>query len=236
MQRELEDIGLTSVEAKVYLTLVRKGPSLAGLIAKETGIHRRSAYDILYRLRTKGLVSNIIIENKRHFEAVNPDRLLEILKEKEDTIKEILPEIKNLYKANKTKNEVLFFRGKQALKTVFDDQIKENKDILFIGKNIEVNELIRIYFSRFDAKRLEKKINIKMLFDTKSKKSVYIINIPLSEVRYIDNNFNMSLYIYGDNVAIIVFKEEPIAIIIREKDIADSFRSYFNILWSISKK
>ena len=83
MQKELEEMGLTSVEAKIYLTLVIKGPSLAGVIAKETGIHRRTAYDILYRLRTKGLVSNIIIENKRNFEAVNPERLLEILKEKE---------------------------------------------------------------------------------------------------------------------------------------------------------
>ena len=231
-------MGLTSVEAKIYLTLVIKGPSLAGVIAKETGIHRRTAYDILYRLRTKGLVTNIIIENKRNFEAVNPERLLEILKEKEETIKAILPEIKGLYKSTKTKNEVLFFRGKQALKTIFDDQIKESREILFMGKLMESNEIINLYFSRFNSRRAEKKIKIKMLLDINSKNKNFVKDVPLSEVKYLNNknNINMSVYIYGNNISIVVWKDEPIFTIIREKDVADGFRNYFDILWLIAAK
>ncbi|MBI2148425.1 hypothetical protein HYU23_02000 [Candidatus Woesearchaeota archaeon] len=238
MQSELEEIGLTAVEAKVYLTLVKKGPSLAGLITKETGTHRRTTYDILYRLRSKGLISNIIIENKRYFEAVNPDRLLELLKEKEDILKNILPDLKNFYKSNKSKNEVLFFRGKQALKTVFDDLIREGKEIIFIGKFIEINELLNIYTSRFDAKRIEKKIYIKMLFDLESRKFILNKRIPLSEIKYLSSviNSNMSIYVYGNNISLIVWKDEPISIIIREKDMTDGFRSYFNIMWNISRK
>lgn len=236
MQSIIEDLGLSSVEAKIYLSLIRKGPSLAGTITKETGIHRRTTYDVLYRLRSKGLVSNIVIGKKRYFEAVNPDRLLDIVKEKESSLKSILPELKGIYKSSKTKNEVLFFKGKKALKTIFDDQIKESKEILFIGKGVEFSDIIRIYFSRFDLKRIEKKINIKMIFDEKAR--ILPKKIPLSEIKYVEkwNKSTMSAYIYGENVTLVVWKDEPIFILIREKDVADGFRNYFNILWNIAKK
>ncbi len=238
MQKSIEELGLTEAESKVYISLLRKGSSLAGAITKETGIHRRTIYDILYRLRSKGLVSNIVINNKRYFEAVNPDRLLELIKEREDNIKKVLPELKDLYKVSKEKKEVVFFKGKQSIKTVFDDQIKENKEILFIGKGVEVNEIVKFYFPRFDSKRLEKSIPIKMIFDEAAKDITAIHKIPLAEIKYLQkwNESTMSTYIYGNNVSIVVWIEEPIAILIRQKEVADGFRNYFNIIWDLAEK
>ena len=238
MQTALENLGLTEAESKVYLTLLRKGSSLAGVITKETGIHRRTIYDILYRLRAKGLVSNILINNKRYFEASNPERLVELLKEKEESIKKALPELKGLYRTIKEKKEVVFFKGKQAIKTVFDDQLKEGKEILFIGKGVKVDEIVRFYFSKFDTARLEKNIGIKMIFDAGSKNIKNIKTIPLAETKFIKNwnESPMSAYIYGNNVALVVWTDEPNAVLIRQKEYADGFRNYFNFLWNIAEK
>ncbi|MBS3168264.1 helix-turn-helix domain-containing protein [Candidatus Woesearchaeota archaeon] len=237
MFQALEELGLTESEAKVYIALLRKGPSLAGIITKETGIHRRTIYDILYRLRSKGLISNIIINNNRYFEAVDPDRLLDILREKEENIKKHLPELKVLYKTTKEKKEVVFFRGKPAMKSVFDDQLKEGKEILMIGKCIDVNEIIKFYFPRYDEERKKKKISMKIIFDKEDKKNGSGKKIPLSKIKYIEgiNNSTMSSYVYGNNVSLILWSEDPIATLIRQKEFADGFRDRFNILWGIAE-
>jgi len=237
MQKALENFGLTKAESKVYIALIRRGNSLAGAIAKETGLHRRTLYDVLYRLRSKGLVSNIVTNNKRYFEAVNPERLLEIIKEKEDSLKNVLPELKNFYKTTKEKKEVLFYRGKQALKTVFDDQLKEGKEIFFMGKAVDVNEILKFYFAKFDSKRIEKNITLKMIFDEGAKNFQAIKKIPLSEIKYIArwNNSTMSTYIYGSNITLVLWNEDPIAIVIRQKELADGFKNYFDILWNVAE-
>ena len=237
MLRTLEELGLTLAESKVYLALLKKGPSLAGVITREVGVHRRTVYDILHRLIAKGLVSHIIMNGKRHFEAVNPDRLVELLKEKEDNLKLMLPELRGLYRTTKEKKEVLFFRGKQSLKTVFDDQLKEGKEILFMGKGVNVNEILKYYFQRFDLKRVEKNIPIKMVFNAEATKLPFIKKIPLAEIKYIENwNYSaMSTYIYGNNVSIVIWSEDPIAILVRQKEMADGFRNYFEILWNVAK-
>jgi len=42
--------------------------------------------------------------------------------------------------------------------------------------------------------------------------------------------------VYGDNVVIILLEEDPLCIIIRNKAIAQSYKKYFEILWSRAKK
>jgi len=237
MEKALLSLGLTETESKVYIALLKKGTSLAGKITKEIGIHRRTVYDAIERLVEKGLVSYITEDNKKYFEAVNPERLFDILREKEGLLLNVINEMNSFYKSTKDKRETLFFRGKQALKSVFDDQIKNGKEILMLSKGIDVNEIIKFYFPRFDAARVEKKIHIKILFDEGAKKLSYIKKIPLAKIKYLKdgNSSLMSTYIYGDNVSLVVWTNEPIAILIRQKEFADGFRNYFNLLWNIRK-
>src|SRR3989338_9820948 len=98
MERTLEELGLTKTESKVYLCLLRKGSIPIGSITKDTGIHRRTIYDIIERLIEKGLVNYILNNDIKYFEAIDPERLLDILKEKEEKIKSILGELKILHK------------------------------------------------------------------------------------------------------------------------------------------
>src|SRR4030042_1548415 len=115
-QALLEEAGLTSSEARIYLALLEKGSCRAGEISRHTGIHRRSVYDSIERLIQKGLVSYIKTNNRKYYEPANPERLVELLKEKEDNLKQILPELQLLRKLAEDKKEALFFRGKQAIK------------------------------------------------------------------------------------------------------------------------
>jgi len=75
IRETLKQIGLGHNESKVYLTLVKLGPSLAGKLAKEANIDRSACYDSLKALIKKGLVNYAIEANRRKFAASNPARL-----------------------------------------------------------------------------------------------------------------------------------------------------------------
>jgi len=234
MDPSLEDFGLTETESKVYIALLKRGTSRAGRLAKETNVHRRTVYDILERLLEKGVISYITINNVRFFEAISPDKLMILLKEREDRLKRFLPELQAIHDSHKNKRETLFFRGKEGLKSIFDDQIKVGKDIYFMGKGVEVNDILKFYFHKFDKQRVEKNINIKMVFDSKAKNVESIKKIPNAEIKYINewNSSPLSAYIYGDNVSLVLWGQDPIAILIRQAEFAEGFKNYFNVLWT----
>ncbi len=78
MERQiLKEIGLLDAEIDVYLCLLRIGPSLVSKINQETGLHRTHIYDLLEKLKEKGLVSVFIQSGKNYFKPSPPKRLLD---------------------------------------------------------------------------------------------------------------------------------------------------------------
>jgi len=228
----LEDSGLTKNEAAIYLALIDLGPSRAGLITRKTGVHRRNVYDSIEKLIQKGLVSYIKENNIRLYSAVSPERLIEIQKERENNLLSVVPELERKFNAFKVKKETVFFKGKQALKSIFDDQIKEGKEILVLEACPFANDIVKYYFPRYDKERQVKKIKVKALFTSKAD-----YKIPLSEIKYLPKDLDSpsATNVYGNKVAIILWTEEPFAILIDQKEIADSYRAYFELLWKSAK-
>jgi sugar-specific transcriptional regulator TrmB len=238
----LEKAGLTRVESKVYLTLIDLGPSLAGQISKKSGIHRRTIYDALDRLAEKGLISYLIKNNRKYFEAVNPERLVDLMKEKEAEIKSDLPGLMDLFSKTKAKEETLFYRGKDGLKTAFEDQIRSlggkasvtGKEVLVLGASRQASEILSFYLKWYNIKRKEKKIKLRVIADMSAKGKM---KAPLAEFRYIQELGPAAMNIYADKVAIILWsKERPLAIIIKNPEIAQSYRVFFEHMWKTAKR
>lgn len=234
--------GLTRVESSVYITLIDLGPSLAGQICKKSGIHRRTVYDALDRLAEKGLISYIVKNNRKYFESANPNRLLDLEKEKEEQIRAELPSLMEIFSKTKTKEETLFYKGKDGLKTAFEDQIISlegkasgtGKEILVLGASSEAGEILQFYFKWYNKKRQAKKIHIKFIASIESKGK---IQAPLSEIRYLPETGPTAINIYADKVAIILWsKEKPLAIIIKNKEIASSYRLFFEHMWKTARR
>jgi hypothetical protein len=140
------------------------------------------------------------------------------------------------------RHDTVFFRGKNGLKSVFEDQLetikkeksKENKEILILGASPLAYEILDIYFHWFDKKRLENKIKTRIIFNEKIKR-----RISLSEIRYLPEQYSspLAVNIYGDKVAIILWsKENPLAIVIKQKEISEGYKKYFELMWKIAKQ
>ena len=236
--RILEHVGLTRNEANVYVELLRTGTTPAKNLTKITNMHRTSVYGCLQRLEKKGLVSTSMQNGKTYFEAVEPGKLLSLLKEREDRLREALPELRKL-KDTKfyTPHEVQYFKGKQGLKSTFDDILNEKKDYLGWGPERKIEGLLKHYFVQYVKARRLKKIHAKLIYFEGSRGEEYTNN-PLIEIRYLKNLFYSPTVhrVYGDKVAIILLEDDPLCILIRNRKIADSYRKQFKLLWKISKK
>jgi len=235
-------LGLTKNEAKVYLALLDLGSAQAGQITEKSGIHRRNVYDSLSRLMEKGLISFVIVNNKKMFNPVNPKRFLEIIDEKKFDLERLkkdlnrmIPELE-LKAELQEKHDVRFFKGIEGIKSVFEDILRTGKDYIGYGPGHQLEKILRYYLKRFVDIRLRKKISIRLIYDESSRETVR--KNPLSDIRYIPMQYSShaALRIYGNKVAIMLLsKEEPLAIIIKNKAIADGYKKYFEVMWEAAK-
>jgi sugar-specific transcriptional regulator TrmB len=230
----LEAAGLTRTEAKLYSALVDLGRAQAGLLSRKTGIHRRSVYDALERLIEKGLVSFIKENEQRFYIPTDPARITDIIEEQRKAVATVLPQLRQKYLERKQKQETVFYRGIEGIKTIFEDQLREGKDVFILNASREAPEQLRRYFPHYQAGRIEKGIRLHMLFAGPDVPALH----PFGEARWLPKEFDtrVSTNIYGDKVAIVIWGPEPIAILIKNKDIALTYRKYFDALWGIAQK
>lgn len=233
-EKVLEKLGFSPNEIKVYLTLNKEGPSPAGKVSKIAKIDRSSSYNALKSLQEKGLVSYVLIGQIKWFQVTGPKRILDYLKEQEEDVKSILPELNEMHKLKKVEGQVRLFKGIKGIKSVFLDIARTGKDNFVFGSEGQFSEVMPEFALKFDKLKKENKIKTKMLIrkekrelDNKTSTYRYLKNIPESPA--VTN-------IYGDKIAIIIWTDEPEAIIIENPSAAKAYKAYFDSMWSNAKE
>ncbi len=244
----LESIGLTRNEIKVYLALLKLGQSTAGPIVDEAKVTRSKIYDLLERLKNKGLVSSIIKESTNYFSAANPHSIMDYLEKKEQTIKaekqaitNLLPQLMLEQSLSTHKKMAEIFIGIRGMHNAFNVLIAEfdQKELYYAfgaGKGENIAQ-IQLFFSQLHQKRVAKKVKSSIIFNESSRgffssqeKSKYV------QVRYLSHSTPAAINIYKNYVLIAILNQEPITFLINNKETADSFKEYFKIMWDIAIK
>jgi len=231
----LQELGFNEGEIKVYLGLLKLGSIPVYQLKEETNLHRTTIYDFLEKLLNKGLVNYVIKNNVKFYNAAHPNKLLDLIKEKEDHIKSILPKLEELSNFQKQEMIVEVYKGIEGIKTVFNDILRIKKDIIIFGiDDLLFNEKMGIFMEQFLRK--EKELNIKERILTKEDAKFFYPNKNITYKFLPKNSFNPTpTFVYGNNVAILIW--EPLTIIkIHNSQLADSYSKYFEILWKIAKK
>ena len=235
----LKELSLTNNEIEVYLTLLKTGSISVNEIAEKSGLHRQAVYDALDRLLEKGFASFVVKNNKKHFQGINPEKILGYLNEKEDKFKSILPELINLTKLPREDTFAEFFKGKGIVRTVYRDIIKEfekkSGEVLISGvderKFIEEDKIaLEQHLLRLRKLGCKERVLIK-------EGDTYFVKGPQTEYRWIEEkSFNPTpIYVYNDKLTTIIWGNPNYAIIIENKNLADAYRKQFNLLWKIAK-
>jgi len=240
--KELENIGLTKGEAKVYLALIELGSTTVGPLVKKANVAYSNIYEILNRLVDKGLVSYIVKSKTKYFQAASPKSFSDYFNKKEQELKfqkeefsKMLPRLINL-QTSSNKESVEVFVGLKGLKTAYEklfSGLKRNEENLFFyihdKKYGDVAD--NFYFNIHD---LIKSYKNRGISNEEGRKSEF--NKKVKYIRYVNFPIPGNIEVGGDNLLIISWEKPVSAILIHSPSIAENFRKYFFEVWEKSKK
>jgi sugar-specific transcriptional regulator TrmB len=235
--------GLTANESKVYIALLQMKESGATKLASKCGLFRTLVYDILIKLIEKGLVSSIIVSQKRLYRAARPARLMELLKEKENDTLKVLTELNALFAEPSEEFSVQEFEGIAGVKAVVEDMIvmaknKEMKESYWLGPTGESMGVFGGYLKEqakfIKKKKFLKNIDFRIIWSSKieNKSAIHLLGKKENH-RFFPEGFNseVPIIIYGDKIAIYGGESKRIVVLIKNKRAAESFKLYFKFIW-----
>ncbi len=239
IKETLQSLGMTSNEIEVYLTLLKSGLLSVNKIGEKSGLHRQVCYDALERLLEKGFVSYIMENNKKHFQALSPDKIVDYLEEKKETIKGIMPELMKLTTLPREETFVEVVRGKNVVRTILRDVIqtlqKEKGCLMMLGVD-ESNFLEEDKIAISQYIRDLKRFKLKEKLITKKGAEAYLEGDQSEYRTLVDKNFNPNpMYIYGGKIAYIIWGNPLHGVIIKSNEIFNSNKNYFEMLWKIAQ-
>lgn len=246
-EKELQEFGLTEGESKVYAYLLKAETSTVGPITKNSRVAYSNIYEILERLIQKGLVSYIIKEKTRYYNALPPTRLREYLEkkrleiiDKESKLKNILPELQKLIKKHKERTAEIYI-GINGLKTAYENFLENAKMddsvLYFYSYDSETYKQTNQFYYRLFPKLKETRTLWKGIANIEFKEQFKKEKAPkFLEVRFVNFPVPSNIDIFNDKILITSWADIPMGILITSKEIADNFTNYFNKLWEITKK
>lgn len=238
MNEALREAGLAENEGKVYLALLGLGRVPVNRIHEATGVHRRNIYDSLNSLIEKGLVTYAYEGKKKYFEPKDPHMLLSYLDEQNRAIERRkrlvmneLPALNARFSRIRTEQTAEIYRGLEGIKTVLRDCLNY-KQVLLIGATGSVAERLQTFWPSYNRERVRKKILWRLLIDWEARGKP-ITESKLYRFKILPKELSSPnvIYVYGDKVANLLWAEQPVIFLIKDREVANSYRNYFGYLW-----
>ncbi len=238
----LTKLDLTKNEAKIYEVLLKYGETTVAKISTEAQINRRNVYDSLNRLIEKGLIFEIRQGKENLYQAVDPKKLMESIKEKENALGSIMPALQDLYVSTPHQEDVYIYRGVEGWKNVMRDMLRVGEDVYIIGgKGAWADPKIRAFSSQFFTQAKNKGLKFHTLYDIEVMKNQHeILKIFESEYRFLPEGFSTSgaMEIFGNYITLLPMSKGSIDdssfTVVVNKKMADTFRIWFKFMWEMS--
>ncbi len=236
-------IGLTEGEAKVYLALSELGSSTVGPIVKKSKVAYSNVYDILNRLIDKGIVSFIIKNKTKYFQAAPPVNLVDFLDKKEkeinkqkESLKEILPDLEKLQEL-KIKQEAEIFLGKKGLRTAYEKLLKnttKKDELLFFYIHEEkYGEESNFFYNSITE--LSQKAKNRGICNKDYQKSWFAKKAGFLKMKFTKIPMPGNIDIIKDKVLIVSWRDTIFSILISSQSFANNLRDYFEHMWNLTK-
>lgn len=244
----LKNFGLTKNDIKVYDSLFKIGRSKTGKIIEESKVASSRVYASLRHLTEKGLVTFIVKNNIKYYQAELPDKLIEDYKENVNELEELSKTLKTLPIQKTPRNSTNIYEGIHGFKLAFDNHIsniKKNEKIGVIGFNEQsirkgLLKRYREFFSKVDEDTIKKTTNVRMMLD---KDLLDVLKHKLKyydkyDLRFLDKEYfgPIATNLSESEAMISVWGDKPIVFTMNNKAVVESFWKNFEILWSKASK
>lgn len=248
MIADLEKLGLTKGESRVYEALLKLGVSTVGPVVKSSKVVYSKIYDVLQRLMEKGLASYIVKEKTRYYKAAPPTALKDYLKIKDEELKrnkellnKLLPSLESLHEEDQQDTQIFF--GHKGILAAYEIMLKSTKEngvirYFYSDSNKYHDKVKEFYINRPQFHDLledyfkKNKITWQALGD---KKSAVDPGVKYMDLKYVNFPLPGNIDFSEDYVMLTTWGVKPMAILIKSKEVASNFTEYFDSIWSIAK-
>ena len=235
LEKYLEEIGLSEKEAQVYLALLQVDNASIQDIAKKTDINRTTVYPVLETLEKKGLVSEVQIGKKVHYEAAPPERLETfverqkvVLEERSERLKDIIPQIKSVQREQGERPVVKFFEGRDGAISAYEEFWEMPDSSAKDGYFVFNRDLIEQTFTekeraRFFKIRSSKNVSSITVYNKKGGDFNFTAKgkrIRIDEEKY---PISIDMSIIEDKIIITTLGNKVSSFLIKSNDIAETF-------------
>lgn len=252
--RQLEDLGLSEKEAKVYVASLILGPATVQQIANQADIKRVTTYVILEALAGLGLVSQSSHGKKTYFSAEEPVNLKRLLDKKaqeianqKEAFKAFLPDLESLKSIAPESPTVKYYDTIEGLRTVIGSfllsAVANDTDYIYGFSDLDKVEKFfpEIARNQGNPDRIKAGKRSKFLY-TSERGAIYKSSDAASnrESRYIPADMypiSGDLTMAGDYTLFLSLdSEHPLGVTIKSAGLATVMRSLFELAWEAAEK
>ncbi len=242
--KSLQKLGLSEKEARLYLVSLETGPATIAKLAQKSGVKRGTIYEFLGEMIDKGVFEISISGKRKLYCGVEPKKLKRMIDKQRKILDSLIPDLSLLASKGTERPKIKFYEGKDGLLSAYYEILNSPKgeEILGFSTFKGVYEIFsKIEINNYIKKRVAKKIKEKLIMPTDEHMHNHLADNKkeLRETIMINRkNFpiNNEINIYQDKVVIISLGEEKVAVVIESKQIAQTQRAIFNLLWKSLRK
>lgn len=237
----LKEAGFSDKEVAVYSALLEVGRGSVLEISKIAKIERTTTYRILQLFLGMPIAQTFKEGKKTRWAALNPRYLVDYVQKKKRVVQELFPELEALYNLNEEKPKLLYFEGKEGLANLTASIIREVKTrgelLSFSAPGAASGYYSTKKFIDLARERASKQIMSKIIIPSIEETPGYEIGEDWKNWRHIKMvdpekcPFKASFNIWNNKISILTVRSHPIGVVIESKDVADTLRSIFNLIW-----
>src|SRR3989344_162010 len=241
LEKDLQSLGLTEKEARVYLAALELGQAPVQKIAAAARLPRPTCYIQIATLTERGLMSSVEQGKKRLFSAEPPEALLSLFRReaeevqaKQEALSHLLPDLKSRM-AGGDLPKVRLYEGHEGLEAMRRELLK-----------LKNTEWYCIFGSDHYQKTVSESSRTEQLKGLTARglrcKSISVAKAPTaqikSELKYLYERYHVpsdkydmpgEVAIFGNKVALLSYEKRPMGIMIENTAIATAMRSFFKL-------
>lgn len=236
-------LGMSEKESSVFLKMLELGSQPVSVIARHLHMPRSSAYAVLDRLRELSLIEEFSRHGLKYVKCISVDNIADLLEGEKhryesalENLQAHLPKLRSLESRLSITPKVKFFEGKNAVKKMYEDVLKEKEFYAFFNpESVEQNmpeylfkipEMLKANNGK--AKEILVQCDIARTYQKKFHSSVHQIKLlPKKSIFYADWIIGLS------TIYLISYGESSVSgTEVESKALAHTQRVIFEELWS----
>lgn len=249
----LQTLGLSELEAKIYTSLVETPSQTALQLSRNLSLPRTSVYDTLVRLGVRGLVDRLVRSKSTAYKASPVESFEILLKERQDQMAGMQKAYNNLEAAlkshttNPQNTEVRYYQGAEGMRQMIWNSLRASREIVGYSVFGRVDVVGEKFYNRYVEEFKTRKL-IDRAIANPTERSLEYINRNVLNGKHQQTLDNIRLLaanklfiagdttIYNNTYAVCYWQgHEVVGVEIENPDFVRHELSIFNLLWDQAK-